>query len=75
MDRTKIILIILQEECHMTNILTQRKNESLEAYVARIKSMSDEAIQEAAEQQRAQVLDNYLKNTKQSSYKRKVYHK
>lgn len=59
----------------MTNILTQRKNESLEAYVARIKSMSDEAIQEAAEQQRAQVLDNYLKNTKQSSYKRKVYHK
>ena len=60
----------------MTNILTQRKNESLEAYVARIKSMSSEEIIAAAEQQRSQVLNNYSQNnTKPSSYKRKVYHK
>ena len=58
-----------------TNILKQRKGESLEAYVARIKSMSDEAIQEAAEQQREQVIENYKKASKPSSYKRKVYHK
>ena len=59
----------------MTNVLSQRKGETLEAYVARIKSMSDEAIQEAAEQQRAQVLAEYEKNSKASDYKRKVYHK
>ena len=59
----------------MTNVLKQRKNESIEEYVARIKAMSNTEILEASEAQRQQVLDNYLKNSKQSDYKRRVYHK
>lgn len=58
-----------------TNILKQKKGESLEDYVARIKSMTNEEIQEASENQRTAVLESYRKASKPSSYKRKVYHK
>ena len=58
-----------------TNILKQRKGESLEQYITRIKSMTNEEIQNAAEVQRADVLESYRKATKHSSYRRKVYHK
>ena len=57
------------------NVLTQRKGESLEQYITRIKSMTNEEIQNAAEVQRADVLESYRKATKPSSYRRKVYHK
>lgn len=57
------------------NILRQQKNESLEAYIARIRNMNNEELQEASEAQRTQVLESYRGTTKQSSYKRKVYHK
>lgn len=57
------------------NILRQQKNESLEAYIARIRNMNNEELQEASEAQRTAVLESYRGTTKQSSYKRKVYHK
>ena len=57
------------------NVLTQRKGETLEQYIARVRAMSSEEIQEASEQQKAQVLNGYQKATKPSSYRRKVYHK
>ena len=57
------------------NSLNQRRGESLEAYVARVKAMTNEELVEASERQRAQVLAEYEKNSKQSDYKRKVYHK
>ena len=57
------------------NVLTQMKGESLEAFIARVRAMSNEERLNAAEQQRTAVLDAYHKNTKQSDYKRKVYHK
>lgn len=57
------------------NVLSQRRGESLEDYIARIKAMSNEEIQEAAENQRNEVLNNYQKASKPSSYKRRVYHK
>ena len=58
-----------------TNILKQRKGESLQDYITRIKAMSDADILEAAEAQRNEVLNNYKNNSKPSNYKRKVYHK
>ena len=57
------------------NSLTQRRGESIEAFVERVRSMSAEERLEAAEMQRAQVLVEYEKNTKTSDYRRKVYHK
>ena len=57
------------------NTLTQKREESLEQYIARIKSMTNEEIQNAAEAQRVDVLESYRKATKPSSYKRRVYHK
>ena len=58
------------------NTLTQKRGESLEDYIARVKAMSSEEILEAAEQQRTQVLNNYSQNnTKPTNYRRKVYHK
>lgn len=57
------------------NVLTQRRNESLEEYVMRIKSMNSEEILNAAEQQRNEILNGYQKASKPSSYRRKVYHK
>lgn len=57
------------------NLLTQQRGESLEAYIARIKNMTNEEIQEASENQRTQVLESYKKASKPSSYRRKVYHK
>ena len=57
------------------NILRQQKNESLEAFITRVRNLSAEEREEAAELQRQQVLDAYHKNTKTSDYKRKVYHK
>lgn len=57
------------------NLLTQQRGESLEAFITRVRNMSAEEREEAAELQRQQVLDAYHKNTKTSDYKRKVYHK
>ena len=57
------------------NSLTQRRGESFNAFVERVRSMSAEERLEAAEMQRAQVLAEYEKNTKTSDYRRKVYHK
>ena len=57
------------------NSLHQRRGETLEQYIARIKSMTNEEIQNAAEAQRVDVLESYRKATKPSSYRRKVYHK
>ena len=58
-----------------TNILKQRKGESLEDYIARVKSMTSEELMEAAEAHKAQVLNNYHNSSKPSDYRRKVYHK
>ena len=57
------------------NSLNQRRGESLEAFITRVRNMSAEEREEAAELQRQQVLDAYHKNIKTSDYKRKVYHK
>lgn len=57
------------------NLLTQQRGESLEQFVERVRAMSSEERLEASERQRAQVLAEYEKNSKQSDYKRKVYHK
>ena len=57
------------------NSLNQRRGESLEAFITRVRNMSAEEREEAAELQRQQVLDAYHKNSKTSDYKRKVYHK
>ena len=59
----------------MTNVLSQRKGETLEQYVQRIKNMNNEEIMEAAERQRSAVLEEYHSTSKESNYKRKVYHK
>lgn len=59
----------------MTNVLNQRKGETLEQYVERIRSMNSEERLNAAEQQRTAVLEGYHNTTKESNYKRKVYHK
>ena len=57
------------------NLLTQRRGESLEAFITRVRAMSNEERLEAAEQQRTAVLEGYHNTSKQSDYKRKVYHK
>lgn len=57
------------------NTLRQMKGESLEQYIARVRSMTSEEIQEATERQSEQILNNYHKSAKPSDYKRKVYHK
>ena len=57
------------------NSLQQRRNETLEDYIARVKSMTSEELSAAVETQRTQVLESYRKASKPSSYKRKVYHK
>ena len=57
------------------NTLRQMKGESLESYIARIRNMNNEELQEAAELQKAQVMAEYERNSKTSNYKRKVYHK
>ena len=78
MDRLKTNQFIIKKEKIImtnTNILKQRKGESLQDYITRIKSMSDNEILEAAEAQRQQVLNNYSQNSKPTNYKRKVYHK
>lgn len=59
----------------MNNVLQQRRGESMEAFVERVRSMSNEERVEAAEQQRTAVLEGYHNTTKESNYKRKVYHK
>ena len=57
------------------NSLTQMKGESLEQFVERVRNMSNEEREEAAELQKAQVMAEYERNSKTSNYKRKVYHK
>lgn len=57
------------------NSLTQMRGESLTAFIERVRSMSAEERLEAAERQRSAVLDGYHNTSKQSDYKRKVYHK
>lgn len=57
------------------NLLTQQRGESLEAFIERVRSMSNEERVEAAERQRTAVLEGYHNTTKESNYKRKVYHK
>lgn len=57
------------------NSLTQMRGESLEAFIARVRAMSNEERLEAAEQQRTAVLEGYHNTSKESNYKRKVYHK
>lgn len=57
------------------NLLTQQRGESLEQFVERVRAMSSEERVEAAELQRNQVLDGYHNTSKQSDYRRKVYHK
>lgn len=57
------------------NLLTQQRGESLEQFVERVRAMSSEERVEAAELQRNQVLDGYHNTSKESNYKRKVYHK
>ena len=58
------------------NSLQQRRGESLEDYIARIKAMTSEEILEATEKQRTQILADYSQhNSKPTNYRRKVYHK
>lgn len=57
------------------NLLTQQRGESLEAFITRVRNMSAEERLNAAEQQRTAVLEGYHNTSKQSDYKRKVYHK
>ena len=57
------------------NTLTQQKGESIEVFIARVRNMNNEERLEAAERQRAAVLEGYHNTSKESNYKRKVYHK
>ena len=57
------------------NVLTQMRGESMEAFIERVRNMSNEEKLAAAELQRNQVLDGYHNTSKESNYKRKVYHK
>lgn len=57
------------------NALKKQRNESLEQYIMRVRAMSSDEINEAAELQRQKKLAEYRDNSKESNYKRKVYHK
>lgn len=57
------------------NALYQMRGESLEQFVERVRNMNSEERFEAAERQRNAVLDGYHNTSKQSDYKRRVYHK